>query len=216
MLKLEAKKREKKNKLEEGLMPAVFYGKVTESTPIAVSLLNFTKVFEEAGESSVVSITGEVGEHDALIHDVQFDVLTGKPIHADFYIFEKGKKLEVEVPLEFEGKSPAVEDMDGILVKVMHELPIEAQPKDLPHDIKVDISALVDLDSVVYAKDLKLPEGVELAVEPDEVICSIALAEEEPEEPEEIDLDSIEVEKKGKEEEAPAEEESTEEKKEEE
>lgn len=198
MLKLETKKREKKGKLDEGVMPAVFYGKTEDSTPISINLIDFKKVFEEAGESTVVSLTGDTGEHDALIHDVQFDVMTGEPIHADFYIFEKGKKIEVEVPLEFIGKSPAVDDLGGILVKVMHDLPIEAQPKDLPHDIKVDISKLVDLDSVIHAKELELPEGVELAVEPEEVICSVAEAKEEPEEPEEIDLDSIEVEKKGK------------------
>jgi len=197
MLKLEAKKREKK----EGFIPAVFYGKTTESTPISIRAVDFKKIFEEAGESTVVAITGDLGEHDALIHDVQFDVITGEPIHADFYVFEKGKKIEVEVPLEFVGKSAAVEDLGGIFVKVMHDLPIEAEPKDLPHSLEVDISALVQMDSVIHAKDLRLPVGVNLAVEPEEVICSITEAKEEPEEPVEIDLESIEVEQKGKKEE---------------
>ncbi len=200
MLELQTKKRTSKEKLSKGFIPAVFYGKGTESTAVSIKETDFQKVFQEAGESTVVSIKGDAGEHDALIHDVQFDVLTGRPIHADFYVFEKGKKIEVEVPLEFIGKSPAVEDLAGILVKVLHELPVEAQPKDLPHDIKVDISTLVSLDSVINAKDLQLPSGVELAVDPEDVVCSIAVAKEEEEETE-IDLDSIEVEKKGKKEE---------------
>lgn len=200
MLELQTQKRTAKEKLSKGYIPAVFYGKGTDSTAVSIKETDFQKVFQEAGESTVVSIKGDAGEHDALIHDVQFDVLTGRPIHADFYVFEKGKKIEVEVPLEFIGKSPAVEDLAGILVKVLHELPVEAQPKDLPHDIKVDISALVSLDSVINAKDLQLPSGVELAVDPEDVVCSIAVAKEEEEETE-IDLDSIEVEKKGKKEE---------------
>jgi len=212
MTELQTKKRVAKKPAEEGFIPAVFYGKETESTPVSVDTIAFKKVFEEVGESSVVTIKSESGDHDALIQDVQFDVLTGEPVHADFYVFEKGKKIEVEVPLLFEGKSPAVADLDGILVKVMYELPIEAAPKDLPHDIKVDISALTDLDSVIHAKDLKLPEGVELAVPPEEVIASIAEAREEEEEEEEVDISSIEVEKKGKQEEEGADADSSEEK----
>ena len=199
MLELETKKREAKKPVESGYIPAVFYGKATEATPISIKAIDFQKVFEEAGESTVVTIKGDSGDQDALIHDVQFDVITGRPIHADFYVFEKGKKIEVEVPLEFIGKSPAVADLGGILVKVLYDLPIMAEPKDLPHDIKVDISALTELDSTVNAKDLDLPAGVELAIDPEDVICSIAEAKEEEEV--ELDLESIEVEQKGKKEE---------------
>ena len=199
MLELETKKREARKPVEDGYIPAVFYGKATESTPISVKVINFQKVFEEAGESTVVTIKGDVGGQDALIHDVQFDVITGRPIHADFYVFEKGKKIEVEIPLEFVGKSPAVADLGGILVKVVHDLPIMAQPKDLPHNINVDISALIGLDSTIQAKDLDLPTGVELAIDPEDVICAITEAKEEEEV--ELDLESIEVEQKGKKEE---------------
>ena len=198
MLELETKKREAKKPVEDGYIPAVFYGKATESTPISIKEIDFQKVFEKAGESTVVTIKGDAGDQDALIHDVQFDVITGRPIHADFYVFEKGKKIEVEVPLEFIGKSPAVADLGGILVKVLHDLPIMAEPKDLPHDIKVDISALTELDSTINAKDLELPTGVELAIEPEDVICAITEAKEEEEEAVELDLESIEVEQKGK------------------
>lgn len=197
MTELQTKKRDTKSSVPEGSIPAVFYGKTTESTPVSVNTLEFKKVFEKAGESTVVTIKGEDGDHDALIHDVQFDVVSGEPTHADFYVFEKGKKIEVEVPLEFEGKAPAVANLGGILVKVMHQLPVIAAPKDLPHNIKVDISLLIDLESVIHAKDLKLPEGVELGVDPEEVIASITEAKEEEEEVN-LDIDAIEVEQKGK------------------
>ncbi len=202
MLTLEAKKREKGAVVPEGQMVAVFYGKTTPSTPVTISLSDFKKVWEEAGESTVVTIASDEGNHDALIHDVQFDVVTGEPVHVDFYVFEKGKKIEVEIPIEFTGKSAAVADLGGILVKVMHELPIEAAPKDLPHEIVVDISTLATFDDVIAAKDITLPDGVVLAVDGEEIIASVSEPkEEEEEETEEIDLSSIEVEKKGKQEE---------------
>ena len=56
MLTLEAKKREKGAVVPEGQMVAVFYGKTTPSTPVTISLSDFKKVWEEAGESTVVTI----------------------------------------------------------------------------------------------------------------------------------------------------------------
>ena len=200
MLVLETKKRE--NKTPEGFIPAVFYGKTTPSESVSISVIDFKKVWKEAGESTVVTLKTENGDHDALIHDVQFNVMSEEPTQVDFYVFEKGKKIEVEVPLVFEGKSPAVLDLGGILVKVIHDLAIEAAPQNLPHTIPVDISTLVSFDSVIMAKDLVLPEGVALSVEPEEIVASIAQPKEEEEEVvAEVDLSQIEVEKKGKKEE---------------
>ncbi|KKT13103.1 MAG: 50S ribosomal protein L25 [Parcubacteria group bacterium GW2011_GWC1_43_30] len=106
--------------------------------------IDFLKVWKEAGASSIVTLETPEGIKESLIQDVDLDPITGTPRHADFYIFEKGHKLEVELPLEFVGISPAVKDLGGMLVKVLHELKIEAMPKDLPHNIKVDVSVLIN------------------------------------------------------------------------
>lgn len=168
--------------------------------PISVPLVDFIKVWKEAGETSVVTLKGEEGEHEALIHDIDFDPVTETPRHADFYVFEKGHKLEVDVPIEFEGVSPAVKDLGGILIKVLYEIKVEAMPKDLPREIKVDISSLVNFESQILASDLKLPAGVELKESPEEVVALVSEPKEEKEEVP-VDLSAIEVEKKGKKEE---------------
>lgn len=206
MLKLSFEKRDiavkPENIRKEGKLPAVFYGKKDESTPISVNESEFMKVWKEAGESTVVILENGEEKIEALIHDVDVHPVNDKPIHADFYVFEKGKKLEVSVPIEFIGTAPAEKELGGILVKVLHELSVKAKPSELPHSIKVDVSGLTDFDSVITAKELKLPEGVELDENPDEVVISVSEPrEEEPEEaPTEVDMESIEVESKGKEE----------------
>lgn len=183
-----------------GKVPAVFYGRKEDSTPIILDEVEFLKVYEEAGESTIISLKDGETEHDALIHEIQWDAVSMKPLHVDIYVIEKGKKIEIDVPLEFVGESVAVKSMGGVLVKVMHELPIEAMPKDLPSEIEVDISSLVDFESQIKAGDLKIPEGVELKVEADEVVALVQEPKEEEEQSTEVpDLDSIEVEKKGKE-----------------
>jgi len=203
MLTIKATKRDIKESLAnirgEGKVPAVFYGRKEESTPITISAIEFKKVWDEAGSSSVVTIEVDGESHDSLIHDVSVDPVKGHVLHTDFYVLEKGKKVEVETPLEFVGESPA-EKAGHILVKVVYELEIKASAKDLPSEIEIDISSLTELGSQIHAKDIKLPEGVELMADPEEVIALIQEAQEEPEEPAEApDLSTIEVEgeKKG-------------------
>ncbi|MFA6340706.1 MAG: 50S ribosomal protein L25 [Candidatus Paceibacterota bacterium] len=203
MITLEVEKRDLKAPLGEmrksGKMPAVFYGKKEASTPIMLSYPIFEKTLKEAGESTILHLKGTGIDVDVLIHDVDLDPVTDKPRHADFYAIEKGKAIKIKVPLEFTGVAPAVKDLGGVLVKVMHEIEIEALPKDLPHNIKIDISALATFDSVVTAGDLKLPAGVELKVKADEVVASVYEPKEEVAEEVPVDLSTIEVAKKGKE-----------------
>lgn len=203
MITLKVEKRDKKEALgkmrKAGFMPAVFYGKMEKSTSIKVPFAIFEKTLKDAGESTILHLEGKDIDVDVLIHEVDLDPVTDKPRHADFYAIEKGKKLEIKIPLEFIGVSGAVKDLGAVLVKVMHEMEIEALPKDLPHKLEVDLSKLVSFDSVITAADIKLPEGVTLKVKPEEVIASVYEPKEEVVEAAPVDLSAIEVVKKGKE-----------------
>jgi large subunit ribosomal protein L25 len=203
MLTLSVEKREKSHKLSEirknGKIPAVFYGHKEPSTAISLSEIDFMKAWKEAGESSVLVLKGVDGEHEALIHDIDLDPVSGRVRHADFYVIEKGKKLKVNVQVEFVGVAPAVKELGGVLVKVLHEVEIEAMPKDLPHQLEIDIAGLENFESRILAQDIKLPAGVELVTLPDEVIALVSEAKEEIEEvAAPVDLSAIEVEQKGK------------------
>ncbi len=196
---------------DKGLLPAVIYGRSEESTPITIDAKTFGKLYKAAGESTVITIKGLGGEKDALIHDVEFDAVDGHPVHADFYAIEKGQKVTVSVPLEFDGVAPAVKDLGGVLVKVIHELEMTVVPKDLPQHITVDISSLKNIDDKILVSDLKLPASAEISIPMDEVVAMAAKVEEESAEATPADISSIEIsEERGKKEEAPAEGESKE------
>lgn len=205
MITLKIEKRENSKDLaslrEEGVLPAVMYGAKEKSESIAVDLKEFIKVFKEAGESAVIELDSADGKKNALINEVQLDPVKNVPIHADFYIVEKGKEVEVSVPLEFVGVSTAVKELGATLVKVMHELPIKGVPSKLPHVVEIDISALKDLESRVSAEDVVLPDGIELNVDGNETVASVSVAKEEEEDTQTADIADIEVEKKGKKEE---------------
>ena len=207
MLTLEAKKRDiaaatLSSLRAAGLIPAVVYGAHQEATPISVDAKVFAKVLGEAGEATIVSLSGLGAALPTLIHDIDRDPVSGRPLHVDFYAVTKGEKVQVAIPLAFVGESAAVE-AGANLVKVLHEIEVKADPMNLPHAIEVDLALLKEVDDQIHAKDLALPKGVELAVEPEEVVALVQAVVEEKEEAPAADIAAIEVEKKGKEEAAP-------------
>lgn len=188
-----------------GKMPAVLYGPKDSALSLFVPLGAFKKLLHQAGESTVVTVETGEGKKDVLIHEVEYHPVSNEPLHADFYVIDKTKPIEIKVPLVFEGTSAAVKDLAGILVKVLHELEIEVLPMDIPHEVKVDIAGLSTLESQILVRDLIIPKGVKVLNSPEEVVAAITVAKEEPVEAAPVDLASIEVEKKGKQEEEGAE-----------
>lgn len=156
----------------KGAVPAIFYGPKEAATSVVANALELEKVWKAAGETTIVRLAGVGEEKDALFKDVQFHPVTGKMVHADFYVLEKGKKIEISVPLHFEGVSPA-EKAGHILVKALHELEIEVAPAELPHHLLVDIASLQEVGDHVLAKDVKLPPSATLKTDPEEIVASI-------------------------------------------
>jgi len=195
MFAIKATKRDLKVKLDTlrkgGEIPAVFYGLGKVSTSISIPIIQFKKVWREAGESSAVKVSMTDADIDVLIHEVQVDPVTDEPIHVDF--------LAIDMNKVFEGVSNAVKSGIGNLVKVLHEIEVEALPKDLPHNLVADISSLETLDNNILVSDIKLPSGVVVVTNGGDVVASVVAQVEEKEEivvP--VDLTAIEVEKKGK------------------
>ncbi|TSC67583.1 MAG: 50S ribosomal protein L25/general stress protein Ctc [Parcubacteria group bacterium Gr01-1014_72] len=182
-----------------GRIPAVYYGSKTKATSISLAGKDFEKVWRQVGETGVVILATPAGELPALIHDIDRDPVRETIRHADFYVFEEGQRIKLKVPIEFVGVAPAVKDLGGVLIKVLHELEVEAAPKDLPRSLIADISILVDFKSIVTAKEIAIPTGVVLITKPDEVVASVYEPKDEPVEEAPVDLSAIEVEKKGKE-----------------
>ncbi len=177
----------------------MLYGHNFKPVTIQVDGKEFHKVFAEAGETTLVYVALDGETHPTLIHDVDLDPLTNLPRHVDFYAVTKGEKVTVNIPIEFIGESPAA-DVGANIVKVLHEIEIEVDPMNIPHNFTVDLSALAALNDQIHVRDISLPQGVELKTNPDEVV---ALAQEVAQEKEEAaapaDISTVEVEKKGKE-----------------
>jgi len=198
---------------DTGYLPAVIYGKEFEPLSLKVDYKNFQEIYKKAGSSTMIDL--QVGDETlpVMIQEVSEAPVSGDYLHADFYKVRLDQKITAQIPLEFVGESPAIEDLGGILNRTIHEVEVYALPQDLPPQIEVDISSLEAFGDSLSIKDLKVASGVELHAEEDEVVATIVEPEEEVEEVVESTVEDVEVISKEKEEGTPEEETPTEEKK---
>jgi len=192
MLTLSAKIRKeigkKTKKLrQKGILPGVLYGpEIKEALSLELDRKAFEQIYNTAGESSLISL--EVRQERApstqelecsvrkflvLIHDLKLDPLSQEAIHVDFYQPRLDEEVEVTIPIIFEGESTAVKDLGGTLIKSISEVEIKALPEKLPHEVRIDIGSLKTFEDHILVKDLKLPEGVKVLQEPEEIIASV-------------------------------------------
>jgi large subunit ribosomal protein L25 len=214
MLSLISHKRNKEEKAallrNKGVIPGVLYGPKTENTAVQVDEKEFAKVYEEVGESSLVTLEIDNGKSPVLIREVQRDPLRGGVIHVDFYQPRLDKEIEVMVSLVFEGEAPAVKDLGGTLIRNIQEIELKALPQNLPHEIVVDISGLATFEDKIAVKDLKLDTEAEILRDPDDLVAQVVPAEDvesELQEPVEEHVEAVEEaeEKKEETEESPKE-----------
>lgn len=171
MLTLEVKTRSNKN-IDAGSVPAILYGPGIENILLQVEKNSFDKVFKESGETLInLKVNDKV--YSVLVYDTQKHPYTGQLIHIDFYQPNLEEEVETEVPLELEGEAPAVKNLGGTLITNIKELSIKALPKDLPNKFKIDVSGLNTFEDFIMVKDIKIPKGVVVLDNPEEIVVQV-------------------------------------------
>ena len=192
LMKLEVQSRSKdvktKDLLKQNIIPMEYYGRGEDNRSLQVDYQTFRRLFRVARTNTVIEI--EVDGKDklnVLVHDLNFDSVTDKITHVDLIAVKMGEAITASVKFEFVGVAPAVKEMGGVLTHTISDVDITCLPKDLIHSIEVDISSIVDFHSPIRIKDLVLPEGITVDIDPEQVVVSASApkaAEEENDAPE--------------------------------
>lgn len=190
--KIRDKSKEQNNFLRKNdFIPAVLYGEGIKNISLKINAKDFEEAYKEAGESSLITLEVDDKKFSVLVHQIAYGPIDGEFLHIDFYHPSTKKKVEANIPLVFEGEAPAIKELSGILEKQFHELEVKGLAKDLPREIVVNIEGLKTFEDKILIKDLKIPEGVTILKDGEEIVAHIAqprdvekeLAEEEkPEE----------------------------------
>jgi len=163
-----------------GKVPGVVYGPgVGNGTiQVAVDQRELERAYMTFGHSTLLDLAWNGHTQQVFIREVQLDPIKGEPLHVDFYAPNLQREVVASVPiiLHFGEEKPA-----GIVTQLHPEIEVRALPTLIPHQLDVDASQLRQIGDVLRVSDVKLPEGVTAVTPPDEVIATVAEAEEVPE-----------------------------------
>lgn len=182
----------------EGNIPGILYGEDLV-VPLVISPKEIEKILSsQAGENAIfqLNLLGEKKgkERNVILRDLQYDTVKGHLLHADLYEISMDEELEVDVPLELEGKPAGVEE-GGILTQVLQEIRVKCLPGQIPDRFVLDVSAL-DIGDSLHVADLAVPAGVSILEEAERAVVNVAAPriEEEVEEVAEEEGEEVEAE----------------------
>ena len=178
--KLKAEKRELvgrkvKQLRKQGKIPANVFGKNVDSQSLTVDKKEFSEIYKQAGETQIIDLDGR----PVLVSNIQLDPISGETIHIDFRQVDLKEEIKANVPLVFEGDSPAEKQNLGTVVHQLDEVEVEALPTSLPEKIIVDVTILAEVDQAIYVKDLKVGSDVKITNDAEAIVAKVEPPQEE-------------------------------------
>ena len=147
----------------EGQIPSVVYG--GEAPILTTSSYNLTeKVLNDAGYHSPIQLDLDGKAQLAIVKNIDIDPVSRRIINVEFQAVSADEVVEAITPIkvvDFEASEASKKHY--VLLQVMEDVEVKAQPTNLPQEIIVDGSKLAKLDDKLTLADLQLPGGVALA-----------------------------------------------------
>ena len=176
---------------QRGVTPVHIYGADMGPENLQVDDITLNRLLLQVGSNIPVSVEyeGQGDEKVCFVREVQRHPVTEEVIHVDFLRVDVTQTVSAEVPLVLTGSSLAVTEMAGTLLQNVQSLLIEALPMNMPAEVTVDISVLVDFDASIPVSDVSVPGNVSVLNDPEDTIARVVpprleteLEEEEGEE----------------------------------
>lgn len=112
----------------------------------------------------------------AVVRELQWDAMGSCINHVEFKRVDRNVETEAEIELSFAGLAK------GVVNHLHTHITVRCLPGDIPDGIEVPVEAL-EPGAHILAKDLNLPTGVKLAVDPEMEVVIISAQREELEAP---------------------------------
>lgn len=160
----------------QGVIPVHVYGANIEPASLQVDDRTLNRLLPQVGSNIPVSVEyeGQDGENICFVREIQRHPVTETVIHVDFLRVDVTQTIAAEVPVILVGASPAVTQMAGTLLQNIQSLSIEALPMNMPAEVTVDISGLIDFDTTIAVGDAEVPGNVTVLNDPGDVIVRVA------------------------------------------
>ena len=153
-------KQKSKQYRKQGKVPGVLYGHKEETQTILTDHLELENMIRHHGKNVVftLKLPGTQKAQNAIIRDIQMNVLTDEIIHVDLQRISLTETIHIEVPIHLTGSSLGVRNEGGVLDHLLYSLNIECTPENIPEFIEVDVTDLSIGDSI-HVMDIQLEKG---------------------------------------------------------
>jgi len=163
---------------QQGLVPAVVYGRKFKSTAISMSVKEFTKkvLQSEAGQNLIFTLKiSEDGKKSVPVktRSVQRDPLNDRILHVDLLHIVMDEAIKTRVPVELKGLPIGVKEGGGVLVHGLREIEVKCLPGDIPDKFEIDVSGL-EINHSRHVSDLKISTKVEVLAPLEEMIANVS------------------------------------------
>lgn len=143
---------------EEKRVPAVLYGpEIEENVHFSVDELELEKILRRA-QTKLQELTVNGKVYKTLLKRMEYDPVTDRPIHADFYVLADTHKVTLRVPVRIKGTARGVVEGGGRMFQPMKFIRIRVLPQYIISEFEVDITDL-KIGNSFHVRDLTL-EGI--------------------------------------------------------
>ncbi|MBI3508155.1 MAG: 50S ribosomal protein L25 [Chlamydiia bacterium] len=172
------RKADAKRVRREGNIPAVLYSKGRSPHHIALKKEEFQAVLRNLKPGMLSTMVFELHNgkttQKALIKEVQYQPATYEVEHIDFLELREDVPVTVKVPILVVGAAECVGvKLGGMMHQIIRSLQVVCLPKDIPHELTIDVTEMNVADSKTLA-DLKIPAHVRPLAKLTEVLVTIA------------------------------------------
>jgi large subunit ribosomal protein L25 len=166
----------KKNRAlrRQGLTPIHMYGLNEDSESLQADSSELLVTLRSAGRTTPVTLKVSGGKDTVtIVREIARHAVSGDVQHVDFQRVDVQQEVETPVPVVLTGQeeAPGTAGGAGVVTQGSFEILVRAKPFDVPNEIVVDCSGLMEIDSAILAGDVKLPSGVSLAGPEDDRIA---------------------------------------------
>jgi len=138
-------KKDARNLRREGKVPCVMYGG-KEQVHFTTDEKLFSKIIFTP-EVFIIKLNIDGTEHNTILQDVQYHVVTDRVLHVDFLEVSPDKPIMIAIPVKLTGTPEGVLQ-GGRLIKKTRRLRVKALLEDLPEFIEINIAGLNIGDSI--------------------------------------------------------------------
>lgn len=163
----------------DGLVPAVIHDHGKDSVHVSATYIDMVKTYRHAGKRHPLTLKVGGKNYLAMIKDVDFEPKKQLLRHVVFNAIKQNEKVEAEIPITFEEVEIPAEKLSLMILKQLDRVEVQALPKDLPEELRVDPSKLAEVGDRLTVADITLPAGVTLVTDPEAQIAIVEMPKDQ-------------------------------------